>query len=203
MLSFLRETLETIAIALAVFLALHLSIQNFRVEGASMQPTFREGQYLLVNKLIYFHWDLEFLKGILPISSSASGGPLYLFHSPQRGEVIVFHFPRDRSRDFIKRVIGTPGDQIEIRQGRVYINGDLMEEPYAFNKGNSSMRPTKVTQDSYFVLGDNRTSSNDSRDWGLVSRRDIIGKAWLTYWPSDRVGFIPGYALESARPGAR
>ena len=197
-LSFLRETLETVVIALVIFSALQFSFQNFRVEGASMEPNFKEGEYLMVNKLVYVSFDPSFLRYILPFLPIKTGNGFHPFHPPERGEVIVFHFPRDPSRDFIKRVMGIPGDEIEIRRGDVFVNGEKIEEPYIQRKDTYSMPRIKVPQGTYFVLGDNRASTNDSRDWGGVPEDKIIGKAWFAYWPTNRWGFIPSNPIGSA-----
>ncbi len=198
MLSFLRETLETVAIALVIFFALQLSFQNYKVEGASMEPSFKEGEYLMVNKVVYVSFDPSSLRSVLPFLPGKSGDGFRLFHPPNRGEVIIFHFPKDPSRDFIKRVIGLPGDRIEIRRGDVFVNGEKIDELYIERKGTFSMSELTVPQDTYFVLGDNRVVSNDSREWGGVPKENIIGKAWFAYWPTSRWGFIPSYTLGSA-----
>jgi signal peptidase I len=173
MRGFLTETLETVLLALVIFLILQASIQNFRVEGASMKPALDGGEYLLVSKLSHLR---------IPIGE---GAVLYPFAPPDRGNVVVFRFPGDPTRFFVKRVIGVPGDTVELREGRVYLNGDRLEEPYLERRDSSNRKPVLVPADSYFVMGDNRPFSNDSRDWSFifVPRAYIIGEAWLTYGP--------------------
>ncbi len=187
MRALIRELIETVILALIIFLALQFSVQNFRVEGSSMRPTIVEGQYLLVNKLVYFNLNPRDVRSVLAFSSSAKAERVYPFHAPERKDVIIFHFPRDPSRDFVKRVIGLPGDTIEIDDGEVFINGTKLDEPYITRSGSGDMKPLTVGEDAYFVMGDNRRASNDSRDWGTVPTANIVGRAWVSYWPLDRL----------------
>ena len=186
MRALIRELIETAILALLIFLALQSSVQNFRVEGSSMEPTLSTGQYLLVNKIVYFNLSPGDLKSLLPFTDVDRSEPLFAFHPPRRGEVIIFHFPRDITRDFVKRVIGVPGDEVEIRRGAVYVNGVELDEPYITHPSEASMPRLIVEPDSYFVLGDNRRASNDSRDWGAVPAENVVGRAWVSYWPLDR-----------------
>lgn len=171
----LRELIETLILTLVIFLLIRFAVQNFRIEGSSMEPNFHDGQYLFVNKLIY------------------------LFQPPQRGDVIVFVPPNSGSRDFIKRVIGLPGERVEIRSGTVFINGEPLVESYPLYPGSYSTGPIVVPPDEYFVLGDNRNYSSDSHSWGTVPGKRIIGKAWFSYWPPQSIGFIPDYTYASSR----
>lgn len=173
--SALRELIETLILTLVIFLLIRFAVQNFRIEGSSMEPNFHDGQYLFVNKLIY------------------------MFQPPQRGDVIVFVPPNSSSRDFIKRVIGLPGERVEIRSGTVFINGEPLIESYPLNPGSYSSGPIVVPPDEYFVLGDNRNYSSDSHSWGTVHIKKIIGKAWFSYWPPQTIGFIPDYTYASGR----
>ncbi|MBI4336924.1 MAG: signal peptidase I [Chloroflexi bacterium] len=186
----LREVLETLALALVIFLALQFSVQNFRVEGSSMEPALRNREYLVVNKLVYLKVPWGKMVQFLPGLEVPRDRVVYPFHPPQRGDVIVFRFPRDETRDFIKRVVGLPGEVVEIRSGRVYINGVPLSEPYLADPGNDSMRPHRIPEGQYFVMGDNRRASNDSRDWGDLPSYEIIGKAWVVYWPTSSVGLL-------------
>lgn len=190
MSSIVREFLEAIVLALVVFLVIQTSIQNFKVEGSSMHPTLEGGQYLLVNKLVYFRIDEERLSRIVPFWSVSEGDQNFAVHPPQRGEVIVFHFPRDPRRDFVKRVIGIPGDVVEIRDGVVFVNGEALDEPYLTGRDKSNMGRLVVGEDEYFVLGDNRRGSNDSRNWGTVPEENILGKVWIIYWPLSKWGLL-------------
>ena len=183
MRGFLFESLETVLLALAVFLLLQASVQNFRVDGTSMDPTLVHGQYLLVNKLVYE-----------PIPFKGEDNPadqrwLVPLHAPQQGDGIVFHEPAQDS-DFVKRVIGIPGDLVEIRFGVVYVNGIVLPEPYLVRRDTSNHPPEVVQQGFYFVLGDNRPFSYDSRELGPIPLENIIGKAWFTYWPLSEMDIL-------------
>jgi signal peptidase I len=173
--SALRELIETLVLTVVIFLLIRFAVQNFRIEGYSMEPNFHDGQYLLVNKLIY------------------------MLQSPERGDVIVFIPPTSASRDFIKRVIGLPGDRVEIINGRVDINGEALPEPYPLNPASYSYGPVTVGPDEYFVLGDNRNNSSDSHSWGMVTVKKIIGKAWVSYWPPQMMGLVPTYSYAAAK----
>ncbi len=173
--SALRELIETLILTLVIFLLIRFAVQNFRIEGYSMEPNFHDGQFLFVNKIVY------------------------MLHPPERGDVIVFIPPNNNSRDFIKRVIGLPGDTVEIVSGRVFINGSELPETYPLNAATYSSGPTTVPPEEYFVLGDNRNYSSDSHAWGTVSVKKIIGKAWFTYWPPQMIGFIPDFSYAASK----
>jgi signal peptidase I len=168
--STLRETVETVLLTLLIFLAIRTLIQNFRIEGVSMEPNLHDGQYLIVNKLVYY------------------------LHPPERGDIVVFHYPRNPRRDFIKRVIGLPGERVEVRGGRIFINDEELGEPYALHTGNYAWGPQTLAEDQYFVLGDNRNSSSDSHSWGTLPGDAIVGKAWISYWPPKYLGLVPHYS---------
>jgi signal peptidase I len=165
--------------------------QNFKVEGSSMEPGLHDGQYLLVNKAIYFQVNLDTLSKFLPFIHPGDDPKHFLFHGPQRGDVIVFRYPADPSRDFIKRVIGVPGDTVEILHGTLTVNGQAVKEDY-IPQGVYDMTTAKQTVPprQYFVLGDNRNNSSDSRAWGFVPEENIIGQAMLSYWPLDDLGGV-------------
>jgi signal peptidase I len=171
----LRELIETLVLTLVIFLVIRFAVQNFRIEGFSMEPNFHDGQYLFVNKLIY------------------------MLQPPQRGDVIVFVPPNNSSRDFIKRVIGLPGERVEIRSGTVFINGEPLIENYPLNPGAYSTGAIVVPPDEYFVLGDNRNYSSDSHSWGTVPAKKIIGKAWFSYWPPQMIGLVPDYSYAAGK----
>jgi len=168
-----------IAVILAAFIRTFV-IQAFKIPSGSMEPTLLVGDHILVNKFIYGIRIPYFGKTLIPVTD------------PKRGDVIVFIFPVDRSKDFIKRVIGLPGDQIEIIDRRVFINGELYKDKHAYyssqaygSKGTPSplnFGPVTVTADHLFVMGDNRDNSYDSRYWGFVPRNDVLGKAVIIYW---------------------
>lgn len=194
MRALVRELIETVILALIIFLALDFSVQNFRVEGPSMQPTLGSGQHVLVNKLVYLRMNPKKLSRLVPFLHS-DGDEVFPFHAPNRGDIIIFRSPRDPSRDFVKRVVGVPGDTVEIRQGRLLVNGVERPEPYVVNHDETSRRPAVVPPDSYFVLGDNRRESSDSREWGPVPAENLIGRAWVAYWPFDKLSALgsPGW----------
>ncbi|MPN08097.1 Signal peptidase I T [bioreactor metagenome] len=157
-----------IAVVLAFFIR-HYIVELYMVEGPSMRPTLQNGERLVVNKFIY------------------------RFNKPAKGEVIVFRYPRDPSRDFIKRVIAEPGDTIEIKDGRVFVNGQLLNEPYILDKTRGSYNLATVPEGHIFVMGDNRNNSEDSRfrDVGFVSYDLIKGKAIMIFWPLDHIKSLP------------
>ena len=189
-----RELLEATVLALVVFFVIQLSIQNFRVEGHSMTPTLETGEYLMVNKVPYLRVDMKRLARLIPFWDVDESEEQYLpfSHPPERGDVIVFRAPKKPARDFVKRVIGLPGERVEIKGGVVYINGVKLDEPYPASSDLTRSMPCipqtaqsncTLQGDQYFVLGDNRRSSNDSRDWGPVPQENIVGKVWFIYWP--------------------
>jgi signal peptidase I len=185
--SVVREYAEAIFIAILLALVIRtLIIQAFTIPSGSMMDTLLVGDYILVNKFLYGP-ELPFTDHRLP----------GLRH-PQRGDIIVFKYPQDEKRDFIKRIVGTPGETVQVRGDQVYVNGKLMVEPYVRKLdgplGDRSStycgyaygcEPTVVPADSYFVMGDNRNNSQDSRYWGFVRKEKIKGKAFLIYWSWD------------------
>ena len=184
------ELVQTLILAAVIFLAVRATAQNFKVDGSSMEPGLHNGQYLLVNRAIYFKINLDRLSKFIPFIHAGDHSTRFIFRGPKRGDVIVFRFPRDPSRDFIKRVIAVPGDAIEIKNGAVDVNGVRLDEPYITNKGKYDFPLTTVPEGQYFVLGDNRNNSYDSHVWGFVQEENIIGQAWLTYWPLNDFGGI-------------
>ncbi len=175
LLAFLRELIETVLIVLVAMALVNTATARFRIEGSSMEPNLHDGEYVLISKASYW------------------------FSSPRRGDVVVFRFPHDPSRDFIKRVIGLPGETVAIRDGKVFIDGRPLEEPYIRGPMVYTYGPVTLGPDEYFVLGDNRNASNDSHNWGTLPRSAIIGKAWLIYWPPSRWGLIRN-PFEGERP---
>lgn len=164
----LREVLEVAIMTLLLFIVVHLLVQNYRVDGPSMTPTLLNQQYILVDKA------------------------QYLFSKPQRGDIIVFAWPKDTTQDFVKRVIGVPGDTVTVdAAGNVMVDGVQINEPYV-NDLDNPYQPNSwlLGANQYFVLGDNRGDSSDSRDWGPVPVNDIIGKAALVYWPLNDMHFL-------------
>ena len=184
----LREILQTILLTLILFAGLQGTIQNVRVDGFSMRPTLDADQYLLVNKLAYSQINLANLSRYIPFFDLGDEGSSYLFEPPHRGDVVVFRFPVDPSRDFVKRVIAVPGDSVEIRNGNVFVNDKALEETYTLDDPRGiTMIEQVMGPDEYFVLGDNRLQSNDSKNWGPVPLENIIGKVWVSYWPLSEI----------------
>lgn len=194
-----REVFETVILALLIFLSLHISIQNYRVQGPSMQPTLMEGEYLIVNKIVYLRFNLAKIANIIPFYDREEEPDRFIFHPPRRGSIVIFRSPSQPSKDFVKRVIGVPGDVVEIVQGDVYRNGALLDEPYVTRRDDASMGPVIVEADGLFVLGDNRSASNDSRDWGILPTENLIGRVELRFWPLGR-GSLLAAGIRSFAP---
>jgi signal peptidase I len=167
----LREILIVFLIATVIFWGVKSTVPSFKVEGCSMWPTLEDGQYIIVNKVVY------------------------KLRSPHRGEVVVFHPPQEGNSSYIKRVIGLPGEVVEARGGRVYIDGSSLPEPY-LEETTGRFRQYKVPDGYYYVLGDNRGNSVDSRSFEAVPEDDIIGRAWITLWPPSEIGQIEGCSYD-------
>lgn len=167
LLHWLRDLLFSVVLAVVVILFLY---QPVKVEGTSMMPTLDDQERIFINKFVY---RLHFGK-------------------IDRGDTVVFWFPGDPTKSYIKRVIGVPGDRIEVDHGVVLVNGQALVESYVppQYRDQTSMSPCTVPPNAYFVLGDHRSSSNDSRAWGMVPRRYIYGKAVFIYWPFDKMGIL-------------
>lgn len=170
-----REIVETVVLALILFLVIRQVIQNYRIESHSMEPNFYEGQFVLVNKLAY------------------------KIGEPHRGEVIVFHNPGNPDEDYIKRVIGLPGDTVEVVGDAVLINGQELPQPYPhnLNPADSLFGPKIVGDSELFVMGDNRPNSSDSRRIGAIPEDLVVGKAWLRVWPFSEFGLVDHYQLQT------
>jgi signal peptidase I len=178
-----REVVETLLLAALIFFLVRLVVLNFRVDGESMTPNFDDGQMLLVNRNAYDYVDFE-------------GQRFYPFSPPQRGDVIVFNPPNGSDKPYIKRIIGLPGDEVTFSDGHVDINGKTLPEDYIQDRTRCSSGRTEqcdvvVPTGNVFVLGDHRSNSQDSRYFGIVPITSIIGKAWVSYWPADDIGFVP------------
>ena len=171
----IREVGETILLTLIIFLLIQTVIRNFRVVGTSMVNNLHDGEYLIIDKLSYN----PLVHDILGV-----GGP-------QRGDVIVFEPPNRPGEDYVKRIIALPGETVEIKNGQVFINGQPLAEPYQPGRMSYTMRPQVVPPGMVFVLGDNRNNSNDSHNWGMLPADNIVGRAWLSYWPPQEWGTIP------------
>lgn len=163
-----NDILESIVIAVILAVVIRYFVfQPFYIPSESMKPTLMVGDRIIVNKF------------------------LYRFQPPKRGDVMVFKYPKDESRDFIKRIIGLPGDTLEIRDSLLFINGKQVEEPW-LPSGLMfvGQPPTKIPPGNYFMMGDNRNNSEDSRVWGFVPEKNIVGKAVVVFWPVDRMQLI-------------
>ena len=190
--SVVRELVETGLMALLVFLAVRATFQNYRVHGHSMDPNLQDGEFLLVNRIEYAQINIDKLSNFVPFLSPGDDPKRDVFTSPQRGDVIILEDPRQPQGDrLVKRVIGLPGDKLEIVSGTVYINGRLLHEPYIPSPGDYTSPPIVIPPNQFFVMGDNRRNSEDSRYLGLIPRDLIIGKAMIAMWPTDKFGFAP------------
>lgn len=196
----IKEIIETVIFILLAFFIVRGMVQNFKIEGHSMDPTLHHGQYILVNKLVYFHFDLNAPLRLLPGKQDLPKNIIYPFHMPQRGDIVVFHAPAEQ-RDYIKRVIGLPGEHVVIRDGNVFVDGEQLDEPYLLSPTTcEGLRPTcdiVVPEGSLYVLGDNRPNSSDSRSWETLPLENVVGQAWISYWPQEHWGVIPtpSYAI--------
>lgn len=172
---FFLDFLETIVVSLAIFAVVYIFLfQPHQVDGKSMEPNFHNAEYILTDKISY------------------------RISSPKRGDVVVFHSPQDAGTDFIKRIVGVPGDIVMVKDGYFYLNGTRLDEEYINDPGKVApgrfMREgasAEVPNGQYLVMGDNRLHSSDSREWGFVPRTNIVGRAFFRYWPVDVFGTIP------------
>jgi signal peptidase I len=174
----IRDWLRDLAIALGLAMVIVLFLyQPVKVEGTSMAPLLKDQERIFINKFVY------------------------RFEPIDRGDVVVFWYPLDRSKSFIKRVVGLPGETVAIRRGHVFVDGRLLREPYILSEylDDASYPPVHVPAGDYFVMGDHRDSSNDSRMFGPVARRYIYGKAVFAYWPVDRFGAIGAVSAASEK----
>ena len=185
-----REITEAVLIALLVLVVLQTTVRNFKVEGSSMVPTLQGGQYLVVDQASFFKFDKERLSRSVPFWKASEAEPQFAFDPPTRGEVIVFNYPLDPRKDFVKRVVGLPGETVEVRGGIVLVDGKALQEPYLQRKDSSDAPPLTLGEKEYYVIGDNRRNSNDSRSWGAVPEDHIVGRVWLVYWPWNDIHFV-------------
>lgn len=193
-----REIVETLLLAVVIFFLVRAVVLNFRVEGLSMTPNLSDGEMLLVNRNAYAHFDLYALVDWLPQVAHAAERTVYPFDPPERGDIVVFDPPTPSNKPYIKRVIGLPGETVTIRDGAVFIDGQELNETYLRGEetecpGRDECEEVVVPEGHVFVLGDNRDNSQDSRGFGPVPVENIIGKAWVTYWPSNDIGIVPHY----------
>lgn len=163
-----RELVETVALALILFLVIRQVVQNYRIESHSMEPNFYEGQFVLVNKLAF------------------------RLGEPARGDVVVFHNPNNTDEDYIKRVVGLPGDTVTVVGDNIFINGEQMVQDFVhnLNPDYETFGPLVVPDGTLFVMGDNRPNSSDSRRIGPIPEDLVVGKAWLRVWPLNTFGTV-------------
>ena len=171
--SVLREVLETVLLTIIIFVVVNAITGRSQVNGSSMEATLHNGQYLIISKLAYW------------------------IRSPQRGDIIVLRPPKNPGEDYIKRIVGLPGERIEVRDGAVWVNGIVLDEPYVFSVPRYDGLWT-LGEDEYLVLGDNREDSDDSHKWGSLPADNIVGKAWITYWPPEQWGPVAHYVFPTA-----
>lgn len=162
---FIVDVIETLLLSIILFVGINAITARIRVDGFSMLPTLQSGEYVLVNRLAYYFGDV------------------------QREDVVVFHFPGNTNQEYIKRVIGLPGEKIAISSGKVFVNGEQIIEPYILEPPRYEST-WDVPHDAIFVLGDNRNNSSDSHNWGVLQLDNVIGKAVFIYWPPQNWGMI-------------
>jgi signal peptidase I len=165
----LREIVETALLTAMIFLLVNAATGRFEIDGSSMEPNLHHDERVIVDKITY------------------------LFGQPQRGDVVVFAL-ENQPKDYIKRVIGLPGETIEISNGVVYVDGRPLEEPYALPSPGDVRPAMRLAADEYFVMGDNRGNSQDSRSFGPIRRGDIVGRAWIVYWPPAEWSIVPHHS---------
>jgi signal peptidase I len=172
----LRDLIETMVLVSVAFLVVNALIGRFRIEQVSMQPNLHEGEYVIVDKVSY------------------------AFRQPERGEIVVLKNPNPGQPDLIKRVIGLPGETIDVRGGQVHVNGQPLTEPYLKQPMASDYPAQELQAGQYFVMGDNRNNSEDSRIFGARPASDIVGRAWIIYWPPPDWQILsrPSYAASAA-----
>jgi signal peptidase I len=187
--------IETLSIAVLLFFAMRLLVLPVKVEGTSMVPSLAEQQHLIVNRRAYTHWDI-------------GGHTWYLFHKPQRGDIIVLTPPPQepqRGIPFIKRIVGLPGERVLVKEGTVFINDQPIDEPYIAEQPHytwpANGQPMVVPEHNVVVFGDNRNRSEDSSRFGVLPEDLIRGRALATFYPLDEIGFLPhpGYAGTSSK----
>ena len=178
-MKFLRDIIAPITVGLIVFIIFHTAVGSFKVYGLSMWPTVEDGEYILVNKAAYF------------------------FNEPHHGDIIVFHSPNSPNTDLIKRVIAVPTDNVEIRDKTVFVNDTPLVEPYIIDPPQYIYAEEEIPTNHYFVLGDNRNNSSDSHKGWTVPRQNIVGKAWITYWPPYRWRLIGHHTFDMSAKANR
>lgn len=211
--STIRELIETVLFILLIFFIVRGLIQNFRIDGSSMEPNLHNDQYILVNKVLFFHFDMNAPLRLLPGYHTLPAKTLYPLRMPKRGDVVVLEAPPSdydtTSKDYIKRVIGLPGETLIVRDGKVYVNGKELQEPYLPAGQRTDCGTGKLCEsyvvppDTVVVMGDNRSNSQDSRSWNAdpgLPLEHVVGRAWVSYWPQNRWGVIPAPSYAADTP---
>lgn len=195
-LSGLAEVLEVVALALIMFVGVRFVAHNYVVEGGSMLPTFENGEFVIVNRLAYREFDLTWIPGV-----DARWRP---FGHPQPGDVVVFIYQEQpRERDFIKRVVGVPGQVVEVRNATLFVDGVPLDEPYIQAAPNYEFPATAVPPGKLLVFGDNRNNSFDSHLFGLIDESQVVGRADVRYWPFARFWMVEHRLGQAAQTLAR
>ena len=192
----IREIVETILLAAVIFFGVRLLVLNFKVDGSSMQPNLQNEELLLVNRNAYGDVDLNRILNRIPGVEREGSWVIWEFDPPERGDIIVFDPPNGDDKPYIKRVIALEGETVSIRDGSVFIDGIELNEPYireGITECTGSTCEWTVPEGAVFAMGDNRRNSTDSRVFGPVDIDSIIGKALVTYWPTDHIGIVPHY----------
>ena len=194
--SWFGEIFRTLLFALIVLLMARLLILPYQVDGRSMAPSLEDSERVLVNRAVYMHLDLHSLLGWVPGLDGVSEGPYYPFHSPDPGDIVVLNPPQYSDEPYIKRTIATAGDVVDIRDGAVFVNGVILDEPYLADTRTDCYSADYcegyvVPAGSIYVMGDNRPDSFDSRSFGAVPLDNVIGQAWFSNWPAEKFGPIP------------
>ena len=174
-----REIIETIILALVIWVLINFAVARYVVSGSSMETTLHSGEFIIVNRMTYY---------ITP---------------PQRGDIIIFHPPTNLQESYVKRIIGLPGDTIVIENGQLYINAVPVDEPYLTPETElrlSDRYSQTIPDGMFFVMGDNRPNSDDSRKWGFLEDNMIVGKAWIIYWPPPEWGIVQHHAFPAIIP---
>ena len=167
LLGVLVDILETLLLSVVLFFLINAVSARIKIDGSSMEPNLHHGEFVIVSKINY------------------------RFGEPERGDVVVFDFPRNITEEYIKRVVGLPGERVNIEDGKIYVNDILLSEPYLMAEPQYEGNWT-VPEDALFVLGDNRNNSSDSHNWGMVPMDNLVGEALLVYWPPSEWGMING-----------
>ncbi len=189
------DIIKALALAAAFFFVVQSVLQNYQVLGQSMEPNLHSGQHVIVNKAAYMSVDVDRLSKFIPFYDVDEGSEMHLLGEPQRGDVVVVRSPQESGKRLVKRIVALPGDSLEIEGGTIRINGESISEPYVLGNTRDRDKST-IPEGHYFVLGDNRTRSNDSNNFGPIHESQIIGKAWLVYWPLGDFGPVDSFAIQ-------